>query len=127
LTGREWLGHNYVGPEHVLVALAADQSAAGRALRGLGLDAEVLRAELIRLVEAGVLPGRYRDDAELLDAQNPVKVPRCFKLPRARRTRTRRGWPQPDRPSPIPAMLRSRGTTADALRQAILAQLAATI
>jgi ATP-dependent Clp protease ATP-binding subunit ClpA len=199
------LGHNYVGPEHVLVALAADQSSAGRALRGLGLDTEAIRAELIRLVEAGVLPGRYRDDAELLgslgidleavrdavndafgatnveetarqvarrgtgrtppwswppsgkgmaarralelaeaeadhqpvgpehvllgllhDAQNPVKVARCFKLPRARQARTRRGWPQPDRPSPIAAMLQSRGKTTETLRQAILAQMAAT-
>lgn len=202
----ERLGHNYVGPEHVLAALTADEGIAGQILRRLGFDTDAARAELIRLVESGVLPGRYRDDAELLaslgidldtvrdavndafgativeetarrvarrgtgrtppwswppcgkgmavkralvladaeadhqqvgpehvllgvlhDAQNPAKVPRCYKLPRARQMRTRRGGPQPDRPSPIPAMLQSRGLTTDMLRQAILAQMAATI
>ena len=199
------LGHNYIGPEHVLVALSADGGIAGRALRRLGLDTETLRAELVHLVESGVLPGRYRDDVELLsslgidldavrdavndafgativeetarrmarrgpgrtppwswppcgkgmaakralelaeveaghqqagpehvllgllhDARNPVKVPRCFKHPRARQVRTRRGWPQPDRSSTIPAMLQPRGLTIDTLRQAITSEMAAT-
>ena len=199
-------GHNYVGPEHILVALTADEGIAGQTLRRLGLDTDAARAELLRLVDIGALPGRYYDDAELLaglgidldairdavndafgvtaveetarrvarrgtgrtppwswppcgkgmvakralelaeveadhqpvgpehvllgllnDAQNPVKVPRCFRLPRARQMRTRRGWPQPDRPSPIPAMLQPRGLTTDALRRAILARMAASI
>jgi ATP-dependent Clp protease ATP-binding subunit ClpA len=199
------LGQAYVGPEHVLAALAADESVAGRVLRRFGLAADVVRTELDHLVVTGVLPGRHRSDTELLsglgidlaavrdavdeafgaatveatarrvarrgngsvdpwcrppgarevavrralecaqaeadqegrdavgpehvllgllhDAENPPKLPRCFKLPRARQMRARQGRPEPDRPSPVIAIFRSRGVSVSALHEAVLAEL----
>ena len=55
------LGASYVGPEHVLLALAADeQSEAGRLLRRFGLSHTKLRGAVIRGVEeaAGLLRER---------------------------------------------------------------------
>lgn len=61
------LGHNYLGPEHVLAGIAAQAgSPAERVLRSLGLDAAAIRAELDRLVGQDVLPPRWRNHAELL-------------------------------------------------------------
>jgi ATP-dependent Clp protease ATP-binding subunit ClpA len=53
------LRHNYVGPEHVLAGLAADDGPAGRVLRERALDLAGVRAELDRLVARGVLLGPY--------------------------------------------------------------------
>src|SRR5919202_1496926 len=48
------LGSSYIGPEHVLLALAADdESAAGRLLSRFGLSHTKLRGAVVRGVEAG--------------------------------------------------------------------------
>jgi hypothetical protein len=61
------LGHNYLGPEHVLASIAAQAGThAGRVLRSRGLDAAAIRAELDRLVSQGILPPRWRNHSELL-------------------------------------------------------------
>jgi ATP-dependent Clp protease ATP-binding subunit ClpC len=45
------LGHSYVGTEHLLLGVAREHDGlGGRILRDLGVDAEKLRAELIRMV-----------------------------------------------------------------------------
>jgi hypothetical protein len=57
LTRRESLrlGHNYVGTEHLLMALAAEQDGmAGRVLRKHGVDVDRARAEVIRALTAYV-------------------------------------------------------------------------
>jgi hypothetical protein len=49
------LGHNYIGTEHLLLALTAEQDGiGGRVLRDRGVDADRARAELIRLLTAYV-------------------------------------------------------------------------
>jgi ATP-dependent Clp protease ATP-binding subunit ClpA len=63
----ERLSHNYVGNEHVLVALASHGGgAAGHALERRGLDAVALRVELDHLVDAGVLPAAWHSTAEVM-------------------------------------------------------------
>lgn len=211
------LHHNYVGPEHVLAGITSHgDSPAARVLRGRGLDAEAVRAELDRLVEQGILLGPYRDDHELLrtlgvdlgaiqriveetfgsaaveqaarrvarrpwwrgggtgreppwpplptptgkgmeaqralhlagveaeglgqhdiapehvllgvlrDARDPAKVPRCFRLRASRQFRAHFGLPDPERPSPVTAVIASQGLTVDELREAVLTELHAT-
>jgi hypothetical protein len=45
------LGHNYIGTEHLLLALAAEQDGiGGRVLRERGVDADRARAEVIRVL-----------------------------------------------------------------------------
>jgi Clp amino terminal domain, pathogenicity island component len=47
------LGHNYIGTEHLLVALAAEKDGfGGRVLRARGVDAERARAEVVRALSA---------------------------------------------------------------------------
>jgi ATP-dependent Clp protease ATP-binding subunit ClpA len=60
------LSHNYLGNEHVLIAVAQSDSAAARALSARGLDAAALRVEVNHLVRRGVLPPAWRRDADLL-------------------------------------------------------------
>jgi ATP-dependent Clp protease ATP-binding subunit ClpA len=61
------LGHNYLGPEHVLLGIVRDgESRAARVLRVHGLDLEAARSAVGRLVDQGVLPRPERSDAELL-------------------------------------------------------------
>jgi len=63
----ERLRHDYLGPEHVLVGLAAaSDTGAGQFLRARGLGPDALRAGLDRLVADGVLPGPWRNQADLL-------------------------------------------------------------
>jgi ATP-dependent Clp protease ATP-binding subunit ClpA len=48
------LGHNYLGTEHILMALAAEQrGAGGRALRSLGVTAQELREDVQRIIGTG--------------------------------------------------------------------------
>ena len=48
------LGSSYIGPEHVLLALAADEeSEAGRLLSRFGLSHTRLRGAVVRGVDAG--------------------------------------------------------------------------
>jgi ATP-dependent Clp protease ATP-binding subunit ClpA len=61
------LRHDYVGPEHVLAGLARqDGGRAAQVLRASGLSGEAVRAGLDRLVAEGVLPGPWRNRADLL-------------------------------------------------------------
>jgi hypothetical protein len=61
------LRHDYVGPEHVLAGLARQEdSRAAVILTGVGLGPDVIRAGLDRLVAEGVLPGPWRNKADLL-------------------------------------------------------------
>jgi ATP-dependent Clp protease ATP-binding subunit ClpA len=61
------LRHDYVGPEHVLAGLGRQEL--GRTsgiLQAAGLNVEAIRAQLDRLVDAGMLPGPWRSNSELL-------------------------------------------------------------
>jgi hypothetical protein len=63
----ERLRHDYVGPEHLLVGLAyASDAGVSQFLRARGLGPDALRAGLDRLVTEGVLPGAWRNQADLL-------------------------------------------------------------
>jgi ATP-dependent Clp protease ATP-binding subunit ClpA len=63
----ERCGHRYLGPEHVLLGvLAEDQSRAARVLRVNGVGLEAARAELHGLARRGVLPAPRPSDAQLL-------------------------------------------------------------
>jgi ATP-dependent Clp protease ATP-binding subunit ClpC len=69
LAGRESdrMGHDYLGGEHVLAGIAAQASTrAAYILAGSGLGMAAIRAELDRLADGGVLPPRWRNDAELM-------------------------------------------------------------
>jgi ATP-dependent Clp protease ATP-binding subunit ClpC len=62
------LGASYVGPEHVLLALAADEeSEAGRLLRLFGVSHTKLRGAVIRGVESGEESGTPASKTKTLD------------------------------------------------------------
>jgi ATP-dependent Clp protease ATP-binding subunit ClpC len=62
------LDSSYLGPEHVLLALARDQeSEAGRVLARFGLSHTKLRAAVIRGVQAGQDSGRAASQTKTLD------------------------------------------------------------
>lgn len=49
------LGHNYIGTEHILLALVREEEGvAGRLLESLGLDRQKVRDEVLRVVGSGV-------------------------------------------------------------------------
>jgi ATP-dependent Clp protease ATP-binding subunit ClpA len=53
------LGHSYVGPEHVLIGLAAvPDSIAGTLLKKYGVTAEALRQKVVKVVGKGAEDGR---------------------------------------------------------------------
>jgi hypothetical protein len=61
------LGHCYLGPEHVVLAVLRDGgSGAAEVLRARGVDLRAARAALRRLAACGVVPGPRPSDAELL-------------------------------------------------------------
>ena len=68
------LRHRYLGPEHLLLGLLSEgddpiphgDHPAARLLRRHGLNLGTVRAEIDRLIAAGVLPGPQASDAELL-------------------------------------------------------------
>jgi ATP-dependent Clp protease ATP-binding subunit ClpA len=63
----ERLGHHYLGPEHLLLGLLLEgDNLAARVLVAHGLELEVVRAEVDRLISQGLLPGPQPSDAELL-------------------------------------------------------------
>jgi hypothetical protein len=69
LAESEQLGHGYVGDEHVLLGLLAEQaSPAASLLRGHGLDLASARAELQQLWAAGLMPRSRADDVGALRA-----------------------------------------------------------
>jgi ATP-dependent Clp protease ATP-binding subunit ClpA len=63
----EQLGHGYIGDEHVLLGLLGEQaSQASSLLRAHGLDLPGARAELQRMVTAGLTPRSHADDGRAL-------------------------------------------------------------
>jgi ATP-dependent Clp protease ATP-binding subunit ClpC len=53
------LGHGYIGPEHLLIALAEeDEGMAGDLLRKYGLSAQALRQKTVKVVGKGAREGR---------------------------------------------------------------------
>lgn len=53
------LGHSYIGPEHLLVALATEEEGlAGGILRGYGLTPESIRQQVVKVVGQGAQNGR---------------------------------------------------------------------
>jgi ATP-dependent Clp protease ATP-binding subunit ClpA len=65
----EQLGHGYIGDEHILLGLLREQaSQASTLLREHGLDLSGARAELQRLVAAGLTPRSHADDVRALRA-----------------------------------------------------------
>lgn len=53
------LGHGYIGPEHLLIALASEEEGlAGDVLRKYGLTAEALRQKTVKVVGKGAKEGR---------------------------------------------------------------------
>lgn len=69
LAESEQLGHGYVGDEHVILGLLGEPaSRASSLLRGHGLDLSGARAELRRLVAAGLTPRSHVDDVGALRA-----------------------------------------------------------
>jgi ATP-dependent Clp protease ATP-binding subunit ClpA len=61
------LRHDYLGPEHMLAGLARQPgSRASAILRASGLGGEAVRSGLDRLVAEGLLPGPWRNKADLL-------------------------------------------------------------
>ncbi|MDT4976829.1 MAG: hypothetical protein QOG98_2587 [Pseudonocardiales bacterium] len=61
------LRHNYIGGEHILVAIAEQRAGpAPQLLAAHRLDATTLRDEMRRLITAGFLPPPTHSDAELL-------------------------------------------------------------
>ena len=55
------LGHGYIGPEHLLIALAEeDEGMAGDVLRKYGLTSQALRQKTVKVVGKGAKEGRVR-------------------------------------------------------------------
>ncbi len=52
------LGHGYIGPEHLLSALAQEEGLAGEVLRKYGLTPEALRQQTVKVVGKGAKEGR---------------------------------------------------------------------
>lgn len=62
-TARE-LGHGYIGPEHLLIALAEeDEGLAGEILRKYGLTPQVLRQKTVKVVGKGAKEGRVESES----------------------------------------------------------------
>jgi ATP-dependent Clp protease ATP-binding subunit ClpA len=63
----ERAGHRYLGPEHVLLGLVAeDRSRAAQLLRAAGVELAAARVALARLADRGVVPAPRPSDGELL-------------------------------------------------------------
>jgi ATP-dependent Clp protease ATP-binding subunit ClpA len=61
------LGHDYIGTEHLLLALAEDRdTAAARALAELSLSPHLIEADILALIGVGEPPHRRRLDADAL-------------------------------------------------------------
>ncbi len=61
-TARE-LGHGYIGPEHLLIALAEeDEGMAGDVLRKYGLTPQALRQKTVKVVGKGAKEGRVESE-----------------------------------------------------------------
>ncbi len=63
------LGHSYIGPEHLLIGLAEEESLASEVLNRYGLTSQALRQQTIRVVGRGAEGGRVepKSDTPQLD------------------------------------------------------------
>ncbi len=63
------LGHSYIGPEHLLIGLAEEESLASEVLNRYGLTPQALRQQTIRVVGRGAEEGRVepKSDTPQLD------------------------------------------------------------
>lgn len=52
------LGHGYIGPEHLLIALSGEEGLAGELLQKYGLTQEALRQQTVKVVGKGAKEGR---------------------------------------------------------------------
>lgn len=52
------LGHGYIGPEHLLIALSDEEGLAGELLRRYGLNPQSLRQQTVKVVGKGAQEGR---------------------------------------------------------------------
>lgn len=52
------LGHGYIGPEHLLIALSEEEGLAGEVLQRYGLTPEALRQQTLKVVGKGAKEGR---------------------------------------------------------------------
>jgi hypothetical protein len=87
--------HGFLGTEHVLVALAGTERAAGRVLRSLGLGPDEVREEIVRIVGRGPRPVEGRRRA----CVDPGAMPVSPRLKRVLQTATEVTPPgQPIRP-----------------------------
>ena len=58
------LGHGYIGPEHLLIALAEeDEGMAGDVLRKYGLTSQALRQKTVKVVGKGAKEGRVESES----------------------------------------------------------------
>jgi hypothetical protein len=123
------LGHRYIGPEHLLLALAGTGEPAGAVLRGYGITPEYVEEEIVRRAGLGAGAGLFGDlDQDALsvigidlDAVR-ARIEASFgagALARASQAVHQR--PRPSRPSPrraIPPRLRRRRRRARIAAQA---------
>ncbi len=58
------MGHSYLGPEHLLIGLAAEEGLASELLRRYGLTPEALRQQTVRVVGKGAEEGRVEGKTE---------------------------------------------------------------
>jgi len=58
------MGHSYLGPEHLLIGLAAEEGLASEVLRRYGLTPEALRQQTVRVVGKGAEEGRVEGKSE---------------------------------------------------------------
>jgi ATP-dependent Clp protease ATP-binding subunit ClpC len=85
------LGHGYIGPEHLLIALAEeDEGMAGEILRKYGLTAQALRQKTVKVVGKGAKEGRV---------ESKTNTPQLDKYSRDLSTRSSAGPRKSRRPS----------------------------
>ena len=133
------LQHDYIGTEHILLALlAAPETVAGKVLRGLGVESEAVRAELVEIVGRGVMAAPAEPDASALDAIGidldavrrrveesfgPGALDRSFSSPpcgrRGMSRRGRRGGPRTGSFGHIPFTPRAKKVLELSLREAL--------
>ncbi|GHB75037.1 hypothetical protein GCM10010331_73710 [Streptomyces xanthochromogenes] len=66
------LGHDFIGTEHILLGLAGTDGIAREALAARGVEAEPLRAETVRILEAAGVPSSGGQPAK--DALAPIGI-----------------------------------------------------
>ena len=60
------LSHHYIGTEHLLLGVLHGSGSGARVLRRLGIELEVVRGDVVRIIGMGPSEGLPADDAEAL-------------------------------------------------------------